>query len=127
MMITSGALLRALVLSLCLVPQAFPQTGRVAVSPDAGPAYGPKLEGFSYPWPVTLYHFQSQDQPLEMAYMDVKPSIKPNGRIAVLLHGKNFCSATWESTIRSLTNAGYRVIALDQIGFCKSSKPQRYQ
>jgi pimeloyl-ACP methyl ester carboxylesterase len=58
--------------------------------------------------------------------MDVKPS-KPNGRTAVLLHGKNFCAATWESTIRTLTQAGYRVVAPDQIGFCKSSKPRQYQ
>ena len=30
-------------------------------------------------------------------------------------------------TIAALTAAGYRVIALDQIGFCKSSKPAHYQ
>jgi pimeloyl-ACP methyl ester carboxylesterase len=61
-----------------------------------------------------------------MAYLDVAPD-RPNGRTAVLLHGKNFCAATWESTIRALTGAGYRVIAPDQIGFCKSSKPAAYQ
>src|SRR3954463_8486035 len=70
--------------------------------------------------------FQSQGQALEMAYMDVKSST-PNGRAAVLLHGKNFCAATWGSTIKALSQAGYRVIAPDQIGFCKSSKPQQYQ
>lgn len=93
---------------------------------DSGPAYGPRLEGFAYPWPVTLFHFRSQRQELEMAYMDVKPS-RPNGRVAVLLHGKNFCSATWQSTINALSSAGFRVIAPDQIGFCKSSKPEQYQ
>ena len=61
-----------------------------------------------------------------MAYMDVKPA-RPNGRTAVLLHGKNFCGATWQGTIAALTDAGYRVIAPDQIGFCKSSKPAQYQ
>jgi pimeloyl-ACP methyl ester carboxylesterase len=45
----------------------------------------------------------------------------------VLLHGKNFCAATWEGTIERLSAAGYRVIAPDQIGFCKSSKPAAYQ
>ncbi len=89
-------------------------------------SYGPRLEGFTYPWPVTLYRFESQNQSLEMAYMDVKPA-RPNGRTAVLLHGKNFCAATWQATISALTDAGYRVIAPDQIGFCKSSKPERYQ
>jgi pimeloyl-ACP methyl ester carboxylesterase len=62
-----------------------------------------------------------------MAYMDVKPTTTPNGRTAVLLHGKNFCAATWHDTIAVLTGAGYRVIAPDQIGFCKSSKPAHYQ
>jgi pimeloyl-ACP methyl ester carboxylesterase len=61
-----------------------------------------------------------------MAYMDVQPP-HGNGRTVVLLHGKNFCAATWGETIRVLTAAGYRVIAPDQIGFCKSSKPAHYQ
>ncbi|MEW9310633.1 alpha/beta fold hydrolase [Labrys neptuniae] len=55
------------------------------------------------------------------------PSEAPNGRTAVLLHGKNFCAATWEDTIKALTSAGYRVVAPDQIGFCTSTKPESYQ
>ena len=90
------------------------------------PAYGPELQGFTYPWPVSHYRFTSQGDTLDMAYMDVKPA-HPNGRTAVLLHGKNFCSATWQATITVLTGAGYRVIAPDQIGFCKSTKPAHYQ
>lgn len=105
--------------------------GQIATSQEArpydpGPIYGPRLEGFAYPWPVSLYRFRSQRQDLEMAYMDVKPA-QPNGRVAVLLHGKNFCAATWRGTISALVNAGYRVVAPDQIGFCKSSKPEQYQ
>jgi pimeloyl-ACP methyl ester carboxylesterase len=46
---------------------------------------------------------------------------------ALLLHGKNFCGATWEATIRTLSAAGFRVVVPDQIGFCKSSKPAHYQ
>jgi hypothetical protein len=42
-----------------------------------------------------------------MAYMDVKPA-RPTGRVAVLLHGKNFCAATWQTTITTLVEAGYR-------------------
>src|ERR1700742_3733602 len=87
-----------------------------------GPAYGPELEGFDYPYPVRQYPFESQGVPLHMAYLDVAPAATPNGRAAVLLHGKNFCAATWEGTIKTLSSAGYRVIAPDQIGFCKSSK-----
>jgi pimeloyl-ACP methyl ester carboxylesterase len=61
-----------------------------------------------------------------MTFMDVAPD-KPNGRTVVLLHGKNFCAATWEATIKTLVDVGYRVIAPDQIGFCKSTKPEHYQ
>jgi pimeloyl-ACP methyl ester carboxylesterase len=97
-----------------------------ASAADEGPAYGPELQGFEYPYPVARYRFNSQGQELEMAYLDVKPP-NPNGRTVVMLHGKNFCAATWEGAIKALTAAGYRVIAPDQIGFCKSSKPERYQ
>jgi len=97
-----------------------------AAPAETGPAYGPRLEGFEYPAPVKLFKFESQGNALEMAYLDV-PAKQPNGQVAVLLHGKNFCAATWEGTIQALTSAGYRVIAPDQIGFCKSSKPHAYQ
>ncbi|MFC0694896.1 alpha/beta fold hydrolase [Paraburkholderia humisilvae] len=97
-----------------------------AAAGNVGPAYGPELEGFDYPYPVRQFMFTSQGEPLHMAYMDIAPA-HPNGRTAVLLHGKNFCGATWVETIHRLSDAGYRVIAPDQIGFCKSSKPERYQ
>lgn len=93
---------------------------------DDGPAYGEELEGFEYPATVHRFNFTSQNTALQMAYMDVSP-VSPNGRTVVVLHGKNFCAATWEQSIAKLTAAGYRVIAPDQIGFCKSSKPRRYQ
>ena len=87
---------------------------------------------FTYPWPVHLFNFTSQLQNLSMAYMDISPpspSFSPsNGsKVAVLLHGKNFCGATWEGTVRALLSKGYRLILPDQIGFCKSSKPSAYQ
>ena len=93
----------------------------------AAATYGPELQGFSYPYPVQHYHFSSQGQELQMAYMDVAPSGTANGKTAVLLHGKNFCGATWEQSIAALSAAGYRVVAPDQIGFCASTKPERYQ
>jgi pimeloyl-ACP methyl ester carboxylesterase len=95
-------------------------------SPAQSPSYGPELQGFPYPYPVAHFTFTSQRQTLHMAYMDLRPST-PNGRTAVLLHGKNFCAATWKQTIDALVANGYRVVAPDQIGFCKSSKPARYQ
>lgn len=98
-----------------------------AHSPAAAPAYGPRLEGFDYPYPVQTFAFTSQRQSLDMAYLDVPPEGPANGQVAVLLHGKNFCAATWDTTIQALSQAGYRVIAPDQVGFCKSSKPAHYQ
>ncbi len=93
---------------------------------DEGPAYGPELEGFDYPLPVQRFVFQSQRQQVQMAYLDAQPE-RANGRTIVLLHGKNFCAATWEGTMRFLQSNGFRVIVPDQIGFCKSSKPAAYQ
>ena len=93
----------------------------------AGPSYGLQLEGFTYPHEVHRFALTSQGQKLEMGYMDVAPPVEGNGQTVVLLHGKNFCGATWEETIDVLRKAGYRVIAPDQIGFCSSSKPRGYQ
>ncbi|MEQ1081955.1 alpha/beta hydrolase [Acinetobacter seifertii] len=93
---------------------------------SANNVYGEHLEGFKYPYPLQYFNFSSQQQNLKMGYMDVQPQ-KPNGQTVVVLHGKNFCGATWEETISFLTQNGYRVIAPDQIGFCTSSKPDHYQ
>ncbi|MFI0472679.1 alpha/beta fold hydrolase [Halomonas sp. HMF6819] len=87
-----------------------------------------ELSGFEYAYPVERFEFESQGQEMQMAYLDVAPEeSSANGRTMVLMHGKNFCAGTWEATIEALVDAGYRVIAPDQIGFCKSTKPERYQ
>jgi pimeloyl-ACP methyl ester carboxylesterase len=101
--------------------------GVMLLAAAAGPAQAdPMLADFAYPYPVQRHEFNSQGQPLSMAYMDIRPA-QPNGKTVVLLHGKNFCGATWEGSIPALSDAGYRVIVPDQIGFCKSSKPELYQ
>lgn len=107
-----------LIAGLALVP---------ALHAEQQQSYGPHLEGFDYPHPVKRHEFSSQQQPLFMAYMDVQPEGKANGRTVLLMHGKNFCAATWEATIAVLSQNGYRVIVPDQIGFCSSSKPEGYQ
>ena len=93
----------------------------------AAVTYGEQLEGFQYPFSLQRFNFSSQQQPLSMGYMDVKPTNNDKGQTVVLLHGKNFCGATWEESIRALSQAGYRVVAPDQIGFCSASKPANYQ
>lgn len=92
-------------------------------------AYGPNLEGFKYPYGVSLYSFKTQAQNYVMAYMDVGPDRIGigTGRTAVLLHGMRFCGGSWATTIAALHDAGFRVVVPDQLGFCKSSKPINYQ
>lgn len=99
----------------------------VSAHADPQASYGPQLEGFTYPHPIQRFEFPSQGRALSMAFIDVAPVGAANGRTAVLLHGKNFCGATWERTIEVLARAGFRVIAPDQIGFCASTKPEGYQ
>ena len=119
----------ALLLALAALPAlATPRPENPpAVRAEAKPSPALGMEGFAYPFLVRSFAFETQRQGLQMAYMDVAPTGKPNGRTVVLLHGKNFCAATWEAQMRSLLAAGYRVVAPDQIGFCKSSKPASYQ
>ena len=62
-------------------------------------------------------------QPVSMAYGDVPPDTEPNGKIVVLFHGKAFGGYYFRNVIEALTGTGYRVIAPDQIGWGKSSKP----
>ena len=117
---------KGLALSAVTSLAAAAAAGASAGAPDATASFGPELQGFEYPYPTAQFNFSSQRQALHMAYMDVQ-SKHPNGQTITLLHGKNFCAATWRASIAALAEAGYRVIALDQIGFCKSSKPERYQ
>lgn len=84
--------------------------------------YGIDLEGFPYPYPVNLLPLVNVGEQLRMAYMDIAPA-QANGRVVMLLHGRNFPSSYWAPEIKVLTGAGYRVVVPDQIGFGKSSKP----
>jgi pimeloyl-ACP methyl ester carboxylesterase len=89
----------------------------------------PSTWNYTYPWPVQYHNISSQQLNLSMAYMDVAPTntTSQKNNTIILLHGKNFCGATWEDSARRLSARGYRVVIPDQIGFCKSSKPPGYQ
>lgn len=97
-----------------------------AQQPVEGPPtrepYGIGLEGFAYPYPVHMLPLVNEGERVRMAYMDITPG-NPNGRTVILLHGRNFPSSYWAPVIRTLSDNGYRVVAPDQIGFGKSSKP----
>lgn len=84
------------------------------------------LSNYTYPYPVHYLTLDIQGQRLKMAYMDVQPA-QPNGKAVMLLHGKNFCGAYWDSTAADLSRNGFRVIIPDQVGFGKSDKPAHLQ
>lgn len=85
-----------------------------------------RMENVKYPFPVSEFELNIQGEKLMMSYMDVKPQ-NHNGKVVLLLHGKNFSSVYWEQTANDLLKNGYRVIMPDQIGFGKSSKPEDIQ
>ena len=115
-MLLGRALARCLLVAMALFAAFSPQAVRAE-------AMGIGLEGFPYPYPVHFMPITLEGEDLRLAYMDVPPAGPSNGRTVVLLHGRNFPSSYWEPTIKALTEAGYRVVAPDQIGFGKSSKP----
>jgi pimeloyl-ACP methyl ester carboxylesterase len=79
-------------------------------------------QNLQYPFPVKYITIDVEGQNAKMAYMDVKPAT-PNGQSVILMHGKNFTAYYWKDVIISLNNAGYRVIAPDQLGWGLSTKP----
>jgi pimeloyl-ACP methyl ester carboxylesterase len=101
---------------------ALPFMSGHAAEPAPREPYGIGLEGFAYPYPVSMLSLVNDGEQVRMAYMDVAPA-QPNGRTVILLHGRNFPSSYWAPVIKTLNEAGYRVVVPDQIGFGKSSKP----
>lgn len=79
------------------------------------------LSNVKYPFPVKFLTVKTENQEIRMAYMDIMP-VKPNGKTAMLFHGKNFAGYYWTDVINALTNKGYRVVVPDQVGFGKSDK-----
>ena len=95
----------------------------VAAAPPATEPLSIDLEGYPYPYPVAFLPLEQDHHPVRMAYMDVAPTGTANGRAVLLLHGRNFPASYWSGVIAALAAGGFRVIAPDQIGFGKSSKP----
>ncbi|NEU67165.1 alpha/beta fold hydrolase [Spirosoma agri] len=76
-----------------------------------------------YPHPVRYVTLHQEQKTIRMAYMDVAPATKPNGKNVILFHGKNFSGVYWRNVIDFLAEAGYRVIVPDQVGWGKSDIP----
>jgi len=100
----------------------------VAQEPPTEPPadWGPTAIDYSnveYPFPVEYLEVEVHGDTHRMAYMDVAPTGEPNGRTVALFHGMNFFAAPYEPTIRALSEAGFRVLAIDRLGYGRSSKP----
>jgi pimeloyl-ACP methyl ester carboxylesterase len=123
----------AALLAGCATSQETPLKPASAAAPepaaltyDNAEPLGAGMEGWVYPFAVQYLQFEQGGQLVRMAYMDVKPSGTGtgNGQTVLLFHGKNFGADYWANTIRALSSQGYRVVATDQIGFGKSTKPE---
>src|SRR5437899_2998226 len=114
---------RVFVTAFSVALLALPAIAANAAESTQREPYGIGLEGFVYPYPVSLLPLSNDGEQVRMAYMDVAAA-QPNGRVVVLLHGRNFPSSYWAPVIKTLNDAGYRVVVPDQIGFGKSSKPR---
>ena len=55
--------------------------------------------------------------------MDIATTGTANGHVVLLMHGNNFGGFYFGDIIDGLTDAGFRVVVPDQIGYGKSSKP----
>ena len=106
----------------CASPEQTSATPPASLYANAAPL-DLRLTKWPYPYPLKEFKTSLQGQPASMMYMDVAALGKPRG-VVLLFHGKNFSSDYWAPTIAGLSKAGYRVIAPDQIGFGKSSKPE---
>ena len=95
--------------------------------PSEPPAdWGPTAIDYSnvpYPYPVQYLDVSLNGQDYRVAYMDVAPAGQPNGQTVVMFHGMNFFAAAFGVTIKALSEAGFRAIAIDRLGYGRSSKP----
>ena len=115
---------RALLVSLLVAPAVASarQNAPVATPTDVKPG-SITCEDVPYPFPTSYLPLTLYGQDLRIAYMDVAPLGQPNGHTVVLLHGNNFAGFYFGGPIEALRKEGFRVIAPDQIGYGRSSKP----
>jgi len=111
-------------MALCMAGQSQAQSASPPASPPAH--WGPvsiNIEDVPYPHPVHFLERTLQDQVVRIAYMDVPPVGSPNGQTVVLLHGGSYYGWYWKETIEALSDAGFRVVVKDRLGWGRSSKP----
>ena len=112
-----------IVLATLVPAAASPQPQAPPVTPTDIKPGSITCEDVPYPYPVAYLPMTLYGQDVRMAYMDVPPQGTPNGRTVILFHGMNFGGFYWSGPIDALRKEGFRVVAPDQIGFGRSSKP----
>ena len=106
-----------------LLPAAQAQREALPAAPTDIKPGSITYEEVEYPYPVSYLPLTLYGQDVRMAYMDVPPAGQPNGRTVMLFHGMNFGGFYFSGPIEVLRKEGFRVVAPDQIGFGRSSKP----
>jgi len=117
-----SALLLSLVSNATLADIDWPEVPPTEAPANWG-AVSANFEEIPYPYPVHFLELNRFQQDIRMAYMDVPPSGRANGQTVFIQHGMNFYSEAYTPTIKALSAAGFRVIAVDRIGYGKSTKP----
>lgn len=110
-------------LLLCLAGLLFAQSDATTKAPTDVKPGSITYDEIAYPYAVSYLPLTLYGQDVRMAYMDVPPDGPPNGRTVVLFHGMNFGGFYFAGPIEVLRKQGFRVVAPDQIGFGRSSKP----
>ena len=123
-----STLKRPLAITAVMGSLVLPSNSRAQTEPPSEPpvewtATAIDYSNVHYPWPVEYFDVELFGLDLRMAYMDVEPTGLPNGRTVIVFHGMNFFAAPYEPMIRALTEAGFRTIAIDRLGYGRSSKP----
>jgi haloalkane dehalogenase len=99
-------------------------SGVVSIHPELGAILRTPISRFAglpaYTLNAKYLNIGTTAHPLQMHYIDEGPR---SGKIILLLHGNPAWVYNFRQIIPLLTDAGYRVIAPDLIGFGKSDKP----
>lgn len=114
-----------ILLAICSYPSiVFSQPAPPRAAPsDWGPV-SINLEDFEYPYAVHFMDFRVYNEQVRLAYMDVAPTGPANGRTVIFHHGGLYYGWYWKEQIAALSDAGYRVVVKDRLGWGKSSKPE---
>ena len=115
--------MRAVCLLTCVCWPLFAQSEALPKAPTDIKPGSTTYDDIPYPYPVAYFPLTLYGQDIRMAYMDVPPAGQANGRTVVLFHGMNFGGFYFAGPIEVLRKEGFRVVAPDQIGFGRLSKP----